>query len=192
LKRIVLASNSPRRRELLENLRIPFIVMRCDIEEKVFEDETPEQIVMALAFEKAYEVSKKIEDPAIIIAADTIVFKDKILGKPKDFEDAFSILKMLQGDYHEVFSGLAIIDKETGKKVVTYEKTRVYFKELSDDVIRSYIETGEVWDKAGAYGIQGKGGLFVESIVGDYFNVVGLPISKLYDILYRFFNISLL
>src|SRR5690554_4657212 len=155
-------------------------------------DEKPEQIVMALAFQKANDILVKVNEPAIIIAADTIVYKDKVLGKPVDFNDAFSMLKYLSGDTHYVYSGLAVFETFSNKKIITYEKTAVKIKNLSNEKIERYINSGEVWDKAGSYAIQGLGGLFVEYIVGDYFNVVGLPICKLYDILFRHFNISLL
>jgi septum formation protein len=191
-KRIILASSSPRRQEILKNLGLTFDVVKSDIDEKVREEELPEHIVMALALEKAIDVSNKIDSDAIIIAADTIVYKEKVLGKPKSFDDAYSMLTSLQDDIHHVYSGLAIIERGTYKKYVTYEKTMVKIKNLSDDKIKRYIDTGEVWDKAGAYAIQGLGSTIVEYIEGDYFNVVGLPVSKLEDILHNHFDLNIL
>ncbi|MCT4562810.1 MAG: Maf family protein [Maledivibacter sp.] len=191
-KRIVLASSSPRRQEILKNLGLTFDVVKSDIDEKVREEELPEHIVMALALEKAIDVSNKIDSDAIIIAADTIVYKEKVLGKPRSFDDAYSMLTSLQDDIHHVYSGLAIIERGTYNKYVTYEKTMVKIKNLSDDKIKRYIDTGEVWDKAGAYAIQGLGSTIVEYIEGDYFNVVGLPVSKLEDILHNHFDLNIL
>lgn len=191
MKKIILASSSPRRKEILEGIGLDFEVMSSSVTEEIRDDELPEQIVMGLAFQKAIDISSKLDENNIIIAADTIVYKDKILGKPNNYEDAFNMLFTLQGSYHYVYTGIAIIETKSYKKFVTYERTKVKFKELSEDRIKRYIETGEVWDKAGAYAIQSLGGLFVEFIIGDYFNVVGLPISKLDDILARHYNISI-
>lgn len=191
-KRIVLASSSPRRREILKNLGLNFVIMKSDLEEITREEESPQQIVMALSFEKAMDIFKNADDGDIIIAADTIVYKEKVLGKPKSYEDAFNMLSSLQGDIHYVYTGLAVIEKGSSKKFVTYEKTKVKIKELSDMKIKKYIDTGEVWDKAGAYGIQGFGSTIVQWIEGDYFSVVGLPVAKLEDILYNHFDISIL
>lgn len=189
---IILASGSPRRKEMLENLGIQFVVNKSDLEEKTRTDESPQQITMSLAFEKAIDVSDRVQDMDIVIAADTIVFKDKVMGKPKDYQEAFDTLKDLSGDIHYVYTGIAVVQKGTNKKFVTYEKTKVCIKELSDQRIESYINTGEVWDKAGSYGIQGYGALLIDWIEGDYFNVVGLPISKLDEMLNAHFNISIL
>ncbi len=191
MKKIVLASSSPRRRELLENFGIDFEVMSSNIVERVNYDESPEQIVMALAFQKAIDICNKINEDSIIIAADTVVYKDRVLGKPVDSEDAMDMLSILQNSVHYVYSGLAVLDSNKNKKFVTYERTIVKMKKISNDKIKRYIESGEVWDKAGAYAIQGMGGAFVEWIQGDYFNVVGLPVSKLHDILDRHFKTSL-
>jgi len=191
-KKLVLASSSPRRREILENLGLDFIIMKSDIEERIGEDELPHHIVMALALEKALDICENLDDGTIVIAADTIVYKDKVLGKPKSFEDAFEMLRYLQGDTHYVYTGLALVEKGSYKKFVAYEKTKVKIKKLSEDKIKKYIDTGEVWDKAGSYAIQGFGSTIVEWIEGDYFNVVGLPVSKLEDMLFKHFNISIL
>ncbi len=191
LSKIVLASASPRRKEILEYFISDFSIIPANIEEKVYEDEKSEDVVMALAFEKAMAVSESCNKGDIIIAADTIVVKEKILGKPRDRDDAFNMLSLLQNASHFVISGIAVLEVESSKKVVSYSKTKVKIKQLTSDVINRYINTGEVWDKAGAYAIQGKGSALVEWIEGDYFNVVGLPISKLLDILKNHFDIEL-
>lgn len=190
-KKIILASASPRRRQILENLGLQFSIVKSDLEEKVRSDEQPEHIVMALALEKALDVSNSEDNNTIIIAADTVVYKNDVLGKPKSFDDAFNMLNILQDDVHYVYTGLAVIEKGTYKKYVTYEKTMVKIKKLSKAKIEKYIETGEVWDKAGAYAIQGLGGTIVQWIKGDYFSVVGLPVSKLDNILLDYFNVSI-
>ncbi|SHJ82068.1 Maf family protein [Paramaledivibacter caminithermalis] len=191
-KKIVLASSSPRRQQILKNLDLNFDIIKSNIEEKIRYEESPEHIVMALALEKAIDISNRLNDRSIIIAADTIVYKDEVLGKPKSFDDAFNMLSRLQDNAHLVYTGLAVIQGNTYKKIVTYEKTIVKIKKLSEDKIRRYIETGEVWDKAGSYAIQGSGSTIVEWVKGDYFNVVGLPISKLDDILSNYFDINLI
>ncbi|SKC64448.1 Maf family protein [Maledivibacter halophilus] len=190
-KKIILASASPRRREILKNLGLCFRIVKSDLDEKIRSDEKPQHIVMALAFEKALDVAGSVENNTIIIAADTIVYKDTVLGKPKSFNNAFNMLNLLQDDVHYVYTGLAVIEKGTDRKYVTYEKTMVKIKKLSETKIKKYIETGEVWDKAGAYGIQGFGGTIVQWIKGDYFSVVGLPVSKLDNILLNYFNIDI-
>lgn len=192
MNQIILASTSPRRKELLEKFEIPFEIRASNIEEKIYPGETPEQIAMALAFEKAIDVYKNSSENDIIIAADTIVVKDKILGKPKNFEDAYQMLKILQDNIHYVITGIAVVQAHTYKKIINFEKTRVKIKKLSDNLIKKYIETKEVWDKAGSYAIQGKGSAIVEWIQGDYFNVVGLPISMLQNILSKHFQIELI
>ncbi len=191
-KKMVLASSSPRRREILENLNLDFDIIKSDTPEKVKKGELPQHIVMALALEKALDVSKNLDSGAIVIAADTIVYKEKVLGKPGSYEEAYQTLKTLQDDVHYVYTGLAIIESDTFKKIVTYEKTKVKIKKLSGNRIKKYIDTGEVWDKAGSYGIQGFGSTIVQWIEGDYFNVVGLPVARLEEILFKHFDISVL
>ncbi|QEK12308.1 septum formation protein Maf [Crassaminicella thermophila] len=191
MNKIILASGSPRRKEIFESFNVPFEIEIAHIEEKIHEDEKPEQIAMALAFEKVAAVEEKCNNGDIIIAADTIVVKNGILGKPKDYEDAFKMLKLLQNDIHYVITGFAIVQAHSYNKFVSYEKTKVKFKQLTDDFIKRYIDTGEVWDKAGSYAIQGKGAAIVEWIQGDYFNVVGLPISRIQSILSDHFDIEI-
>lgn len=192
MRKIILASASPRRKELLEQCGVSPEIITSNIEESIFSNKSPEEIVMSLSFQKAINVAMKVEE-GLVIGADTIVALDnEILGKPSDSSEAFSILKKLSGKEHKVVTGFSIIDKVTGKKVVDYESTKVYFRKLSDYDIQEYLATEETKDKAGAYGIQGKGALLVEKIEGCYFNVVGLPISKLNNCLRVFFNTNLL
>lgn len=192
MKKIILASSSPRRKEILENVGIKFEIMKADIREVIRDGELPEQIVMSLALEKALDIANRIEDNSIIIAADTIVYKNRVLGKPKNYNDAFEMLNFLQGDIHYVYTGIAVVKANSFDKIVDYERTMVKIKKLSEEQIKKYIDTGEVWDKAGSYAIQGFGSLLIEWIKGDYYNVVGLPISKLEEILCKCFNISIL
>ena len=170
---IVLASASPRRRELMNMLMFSsFTVCPAAGPEKMPEHASPEDAVKALASQKAEEVASRCDPDALIIAADTVVVCDgRILGKPRDEEDAFRMLHLLSGRTHEVYTGLCLKDKDSC--VTEAERTAVRFRMLSDS------ETGEPMDKAGAYGIQGKAALFVEAIEGDYYNVVGLPLCRL-------------
>lgn len=177
MSKIVLASQSPRRRELLSVLFDNFDIIVSNADETVPPHLTPEECVMEIARRKLFDVKEKACD-ALVIAADTIVVLDnKILGKPRDEEDAFDMLSSLSGREHTVYTGVAIAFNN--KSSVFAEKTGVTFRKLNSNMIASYIKTGEPMDKAGAYGIQNKGALFVEKIKGDYFNVVGLPICRL-------------
>ena len=147
---------------------------------------------MSLSFQKTLNVAQGISE-GIVIGADTVVVLDgEILGKPSDASEALSMLTKLSGKPHRVITGLAVIDTVSGKKHVEYETTLVYFKNLDKDEINAYIDCGEYSDKAGSYAIQGKGSLLVEKIEGCYFNVVGLPISRLNSILRRHFDLKLL
>jgi septum formation protein len=183
--KIVLASASERRQELLSRLIKNFDIIVSDFDEsKVIFEGCIDRYVKNVALGKALDVKDKLNDNAIIISADTIVIlENKILGKPKDEEDAFKILKSLQGRKHSVYSGVVVIN--TARNVIKQESlaTEVTFSEMSDDEILKYIKTGEPLDKAGAYGIQGIGGIFVNEIKGCYYNVVGLPLNKLKSML---------
>ncbi|AKL95089.1 septum formation protein Maf [Clostridium aceticum] len=190
--KLILASNSPRRKEILENLGLKFSIITSDIEEKVNYNIEPYRVACNLAYQKAKSVSENITDPAIVIGADTIVILDKILGKPQNSEEAYGMLRSLSGRTHEVVTGIAIIDCYHQQQVTDYEVTKVHFREINDEEIKKYVETGEPMDKAGAYGIQGKASLFVKKIEGDYYNVVGLPVFKLGKIMHRYFNMSFL
>lgn len=187
---IILASQSPRRKEILSLLEIPFKIMVSDADETVEEGLPPYFIAESLSLKKAAAVAKNIDADAIVIGADTIVVADgKILGKPKDAEDASLMLSALSGKWHEVISGVTVIHTTSAKSESFYVATKVKFCELSPEEIADYVATGDSCDKAGAYGIQGVASKFVEEIHGDYFNVVGLPLSKLYQVLKKDFNI---
>ncbi|CEJ72551.1 Maf-like protein [[Clostridium] sordellii] len=188
---IILASGSPRRREILANTNAKFDVLTSDVDERIFKFEEPTQLVLRLAFEKCMDIA--INNPeSLVIGADTIVVLDnEILGKPKNEDEAFDMLSKLSNREHQVITGMSIVNIENNKKIVDYTISNVKFKNLTDQDIRDYISTGECLDKAGSYGIQGYGALLVKEIQGDYFNIVGLPISKLSDILKSNFNINL-
>ncbi len=176
MQNLILASSSPRRKELLEILRLPFAVSSSDVDESFNPDLPPEEVVMELADRKAQAVFQQNRD-SFVIGADTIVVKDNhILGKPANEADAIEMLRSLSGCQHEVFTGVSIVSPTKSTKF--YEKTEVWFWELSDDEIRSYVKSGEPLDKAGAYGIQQLGSTLVKKINGDYFAVVGLPIAR--------------
>lgn len=190
---IVLASASPRRKELLSNLNLDFEIMKSNIEEFVNDKDTPQCVAMSLSFQKAIDIANKTSENNIVIGADTIVVLDeKILGKPMNEQDAFNTLTQLSGKYHEVITGICVLRLSDNKKIVDYEVTKVKMREFSEEEIKRYIKTTEPMDKAGSYGIQGYGSLLVEKINGDYFNVVGLPVSKLGQILYRHFDVNII
>lgn len=185
-KRVILGSASPRRRELLAQIGINFDVLVSGGEERYTSTE-PEEIVKELALAKAENVSAVLEEKAscLVIGADTIVVLDgEILGKPKDEEDAFRMLKSLQGRAHQVYTGTALLDYDTEgmKNVIRHaECTEVFVHAMTDAEIRQYISTGEPMDKAGGYGIQGRFAAYIDRIEGDYYNVVGLPVAYLYQ-----------
>ena len=189
--RIILASSSPRRSELLEMLKVSFEKKPSSVDEKTTFHEKPEQIVMGLSFEKAFQIAQ-LEPDAIVIGSDTIVYLDEVLGKPENKSDAYNMLKKLSGKTHDVYTGVAVVCESRKIKRVDYVKTEVVFNNLTDAEIHAYIETGEPLDKAGAYGIQGQGALLVNQIQGDYFSVMGLPLSKLNEIMIDEFRINLL
>lgn len=183
---IILASASPRRRELMENLSLSFQVHSADVDESIQEGSVPEEAVRRLALKKATEVAHHYTE-GLIIGSDTIVVLDGvILGKPTDDEDALRMLMALQSRTHAVYSGVAVIDAATGKNISGSEKTLVSFRTIDEAEIRRYIATGEPAGKAGAYAIQGLGAIFVKEIQGDYFNVVGLPLFQLSSMLKTF------
>lgn len=184
MKKIVLASSSPRRKEILDNLGISYDIKTLEIKEIIDENLTHSQIVKSLSYQKALAVKELVDKNSIIIGADTIVtMKDKIFIKPKNENDAFDMIKTLSGNKHTVYTGLTIIDVNSNNVISTSEKTNVFMDNVTDEEIRNYIKTKEWIGKAGAYGIQGIASLFIKRIEGDYFNVVGLPIKKLYEVL---------
>ncbi|NLK65266.1 MAG: septum formation protein Maf [Tissierellia bacterium] len=191
MKKIILASSSPRRSEILKRYADISIYVP-ETKEIVNSFDYPQTTVMKVAFEKAFNILSKCEENALIIAADTVVYLDKIMGKPKNEAEAFNMLSFLSGKTHYVFTGICIIDTENSKKVVDYEKTSVVFNELTGDFIERYLKTHEYLDKAGAYGIQGYGELLVREIHGCYNNVKGLPVAKLNNLLTKHFSASLL
>ncbi|MCA1036397.1 MULTISPECIES: nucleoside triphosphate pyrophosphatase [Bacillus] len=177
MQNLILASSSPRRKELLENLQLKFEVSSSDVDETFEPGMLPENVVMELAARKAESVARK-NPAAFVIGSDTIVFADGlILGKPDGRRDAYDMLTRLSGRVHSVYTGVSIITPQKSK-VKFYEKTDVEFWELTDDEKSAYIESGEPFDKAGSYGIQGLGATLVKRIDGDYFAVVGLPLSR--------------
>ncbi|WP_311079503.1 Maf family protein [Paenibacillus polymyxa] len=188
--RIILASTSPRRKELLAFLRLPFEVVPSHADESTPESWTPQQIVETLAARKAEAVvntATQSKEAGLVIGSDTIVVLDgSVLGKPADHADAVRMLTALQGRKHRVYTGVACIHTGTGEMLVRHRQTEVTMKPLSQEQIVAYVNTGEPSDKAGAYGIQGMGATLVESIQGCYFNVVGLPLSLLSDMLSDF------
>lgn len=194
VRRLVLASSSPRRRELVASLdlSLPVSILMPDTDESTPPDWTPVQIVEQLALRKARGARKllaKDEDRnAVIVGADTIVVLDgEVMGKPKDEDDAFRMLNLLQSREHEVYSGVACVHAEDeSRETVAHRMTRVRVKPLQADRIRRYIASGEPMDKAGSYAIQGLGATIVDRIDGCYFNVVGLPLSLLSDMLAEF------
>lgn len=195
--RIILASNSPRRKELLSQIGLNFEITPSDFEENSV-DMPPEELVQHFAYMKAKDIfdklkqSKEQQEDTLIIGSDTIVYLDNIImGKPQNEQEAFSMLKRLSDKAHYVMSGLSVFQLSSGKSITEYEVTRVKIKSLSDKEILNYIRTGEPMDKAGSYAIQGIGSIFVEGIEGCYFNVMGLPIFRLCRI-FEHFGVAML
>lgn len=179
--KITLASKSPRRRKLLKLLDLNFRSISVELNEEILDGEHPIQTVKRLALHKLQLAKEKINS-GIVITADTIVVLDKeIIGKPKNEKEAFNILKKLSGKTHVVYTGFAIENLDNNKRIIDFEKTKVTFRKLSSNEILDYIKSGSPMDKAGAYGIQDDyGALFVSKINGCYYNVVGLPLQKLF------------
>jgi nucleoside triphosphate pyrophosphatase len=183
--RIILASASPRRAELLSEIGVKFELIPSQIEERPHPDEAPPDYITRIARAKVIAVARQ-QESGLVIGADTVVVLDgRLLGKPVDDTEASSMLKQLSGRWHAVMTGVALYEVESRHEVADYEKTLVKFAQLSDREIDWYIQTGETKDKAGAYGIQGLGGLFVDEIAGNYYNVVGLPIPLVYRLARR-------
>ncbi len=188
---IILASNSPRRKELLRQIRVDFKSDPADVDERILPGEGAEEYAVRVALDKAHAAAKRAGS-GIIVAADTIVvLGTKILGKPANAREAERMLGMLSGKMHKVITGLVVMDAGTGKTQKRISVTKVWFRKLSKEEIMSYVATGEPLDKAGAYGIQERGALLVQKIEGCYFNVVGLPLSLL-DEIFVDFGINLL
>jgi septum formation protein len=181
---IYLASKSPRRRKLLKQLGIDFSSFSVELDEEIIDGEHPVECVIRLAREKMAKAKLEVND-GIIITADTIVVLGKeVIGKPSDEDEAEKYLKMLSGKTHIVYTGFSVFNSVTKKEITDYEKTEVEFRILDDLEIKNYVEGGSPMDKAGAYGIQDDfGAVFVKQINGCYYNVVGLPLTKLYQVL---------
>ena len=183
--KIVLASQSPRRKELLGRMGLEFVTQASKIDESAFDGLEARELVATLSREKAQWIARQLDGETLVIGADTVVVRDgAALGKPKDAEDAVAMLLSLSGRDHQVCTGVTVC---RGDRVLTQvEETQVTFRELTEAEVRQYVSTGEPMDKAGAYGIQGLGGLLVEGIRGDYSNVVGLPVCRLGQMLKDF------
>ena len=177
---VILASQSPRRRELLGLFRLPFVIRVADIDETMDANASPYDEVARVSREKALAVSRGADD--IVIAADTIVVcQGKVLGKPRTPEEATEMLCLLSGRDHQVMTGMTVV--RGNREISCTEVTDIHFRELSQKEIDAYVATKEPMDKAGAYGIQGGAALFAEKMVGDYYNVMGLPVCKLRQIM---------
>ena len=189
MQKIILASSSPRRKQILESLGIPFEVIHSSVEEKIDVDNSPYELVKILSEKKAKAVLDKFGGPAVIIGADTVVADmGRILSKPKSREEAAKMIRQIQGRRHSVYTGNCLIFvKEDGsfEEEVFVDCTEVTFNKMTIEEIEMYVSTGEFEDKAGGYGIQGKASLFVDSIMGNYSTVVGLSVPLIYDCLKR-------
>jgi septum formation protein len=181
---LILASRSPRREAILRQLGVPHLVKPADVEESSAADLPPREQAMAAAARKAAAIARQVAD-GIVLGADTIVVVDgdQVLGKPRSPEEAAAMLTRLMGRIHLVTTGLALIDVATGARSLSWEDTRVTMRKAAPAEIAAYVATGEPLDKAGAYGIQGQGAVFVERIEGCYYNVVGLPVYRLVTML---------
>jgi septum formation protein len=190
LPKLVLASASPRRADILDLVGWQFEKITADIDESVLKNENPADYVQRLAKTKAEAVAARIENEIVLGADTTVVLDNEIIGKPIDLNDARNMLEKLSGRWHEVLTGVALVNKTTNDRVtkVAFERTRVKFAALSKTEIEYLIEFGAPLDKAGAYAVQGGAALFIERIEGDYWNVVGLPVQ----LVYRLFSINFL
>ena len=184
MKHIILASASPRRKEILELADLDFDIMPSDAEEITTKTE-PHEVVMELASIKARDIYERSDKQSMVIGADTVVaYHGQVLGKPADEADAKRTLMMLSGQTHEVYTGVAILSYNNAceKEIINHAvETKVHVHEMSEEEIRAYIATGDPMDKAGAYGIQGSFAAYIDGIEGDYYNVVGLPVSYVYQ-----------
>jgi len=182
---LILASGSPRRKEILNQMNLPHTVDVSDADESYIS--SPEEMVLELSKRKAEAVSIKHPD-SLILAADTLVFGQTVLGKPNNAEHAKEMLRQLSDNWHSVYTGITLINTANGKMLSRAEMTRVHFVNLSEQDIDAYVTTNEPLDKAGAYGIQGIGGMFVDRIEGSYSNVVGLPMALLRSMLLEIYQ----
>lgn len=186
LPKLILASASPRRAEILRSVGWDFERKIADIDESELEGEKPEVYVRRLAEGKALAVADMVKNGLILGSDTTVLIKEKIIGKPKDLEDARQMLRLLSGNWHEVLSGVALVKKSESKgmkKIVDFERTHVKFNKLSESEIEFLVQNGDPLDKAGAYAVQAQAALFISGIEGDYWNVVGLPVNLVYRLL---------
>ncbi len=190
-RKIILASSSPRRSDILSIFTDKFEIYSPEIEE-IEDGNNPEKLAEVNAELKCEECAKVFRNHEVIIACDTIVYKSEIYGKPKDERDAFTMLMSLSGKSHKAITGYCIIDTHNHKKYLSSCVTEVVFKTLDGDEIEKYLSFGEYKDKAGAYSIQGKSNIFIDKIIGDHYNVMGMPISDIYAVLKKEFDIDLL
>ena len=190
MKQIILASTSPRRQELLENLGLIFQIIEPNYNENILNKAFSYKLIESLAENKGLSVVDKIKVPAIIISADTVVvYNNVVLGKPKDFDDALKMLLMLNGKTHNVVTAVCMINNENNKKIIKSETSEVTFKKLSENEIKNYIYDFQPYDKAGSYGIQELPENFIKEIKGEYDNIVGLPTKLLINMLSEINNI---
>jgi septum formation protein len=183
MEKLLLASSSPRRAEILRAVGWSFETLATNIDETLIDGESAEHLVERLALEKA-EAAARLRSPVLVLGADTTVVVDsEILGKPQDDEDARRMLRLLSGRWHDVVTGVALVRSGTeSRRAVAHERTQVRFGQMSDAEIDWYVRSGEPMDKAGAYAVQGRAALFIEEIKGDYWNVVGLPVRLVYKL----------
>lgn len=181
MSKLILASGSPRRAEMMGRITREYEIVVPDIDESMADGETPEEMAERLAVEKAGEVVKKTGGRLPVLAADTIVVHERVLGKPVDTDDACRMLSELADDSHFVITGVAVINPLDSRSVSFVEKTEVFFGPMSTDEIEAYVKTGEPMDKAGAYGIQGEAGRFITGIKGCFYNVMGFPLHRIYE-----------
>lgn len=192
MKKIILASASPRRKDILSKLPIDFDIIKSDIDEDQFSHFPPEKLVRVLSYEKANHIFNKFKnntDDICIIGCDTVVsINEKTLGKPKNKKDALNMLVMLNNASHNVFSGLSVLGIKNGKyfEETIYTKSVVHFSDFSKDELMRYVDTDEPMDKAGSYGIQDKGSFLISSIEGDFYSIMGLSINKIYFLLKKY------
>jgi septum formation protein len=188
LPEIVLASGSPRRSEILASVGWSFVKDVADVDESERDGESPEDYVQRLSLEKASAVALRHENRVVLGADTTVVLDGNILGKPVDLDDAARMLRLLSGNWHEVLTGVTLVKLSQGEihSVTDLQRTRVKFAELSESEVKFLVEHGEPLDKAGAYAVQAQAALFIEGIEGDYWNVVGLPVSLVYGLMKRF------
>ena len=190
LPKLILASGSPRRAEILTAVGWQFTKQVADVDESIRQSETPENYVRRLAKEKAVAIAVLHENALVLGADTTVVINDEIIGKPVDLNDARAMLKKLSGNRHEVLTGVALVKVSSSESqvpsletVVAFERTRVKFAAMSDAEIEFLVEKGAPLDKAGAYAVQAQAALFIEGIEGDYWNVVGLPVRLVYELM---------